>query len=380
MSALISLDRLSLLISTHPATFAAIALSILFLLRKLFDAHTRKSFEKLYGCEKAPDESDRFKYDILGISKAIEFASHLKDQTILSYTDSLFQRYGETYTSNILSQPFVLTCNAKNIKHLLSTGFKDFDISALRKHLFDPITPHGIFTVDGPDWKTNREGLRGRLSNLRQLIDFEFLEEQFQMYLKHVPPHGEKFDVQACNFALFTDLQTFFSLGESSNSLSSTQTVAQRQFVDDLSTIKDCIVRDGFRGPLHHFSSKKEFFRACERAKDYVIERTTQQVRKRRNAVMKIGTEDSFEGTESEEIAVSTDQALSILIANDTMGTTLSAIFFCLSHNGHVTEKLRASIIETIGMEPPTWTQLGSLVYVRWVICEGKSTALRTSL
>jgi hypothetical protein len=73
------------------------------------------------------------------------------------------------------------------------------------------------------------------------------------------------------------------------------------------------------------------------------------------------------------EISQSTDQALSILLANDSMSTTLSGLFFCLAQDERVVKKLRESIISTVGSTAPTWGQLGSLHYVRWIIQEGEN-------
>lgn len=73
-----------------------------------------------------------------------------------------------------------------------------------------------------------------------------------------------------------------------------------------------------------------------------------------------------------EEVSLLADQALSILLANDSMSTTLSGLFFCLSQDERVVKKLTASILDTVGLEPPTWGQLGSLHYVRWVLQEGE--------
>jgi cytochrome P450 len=116
---------------------------------------------------------------------------------------------------------------------MLSTAFADFDSSLLREPLFDPITPHGIFTLDGADWKRSRGQLRDRLSNLRKVIDLGVCEQHFQAFLQHVPPNGQDFDVQRCTSALASDMQTRFFLGESVDALDFTQSQEKKQFVED---------------------------------------------------------------------------------------------------------------------------------------------------
>ncbi|PYH96467.1 putative cytochrome P450 oxidoreductase/alkane hydroxylase [Aspergillus ellipticus CBS 707.79] len=331
---------------------------IFILLRK---HHQAQALSRLHNCAPAPNENDRFRYDFLGLFKALELAYHFRQKTSLPYTNALFLRYGETYTSHVLTFRLTFTCNAENTKRILSTAFSDFDSSPLRKPLFEPITPHGIFTLDGAGWKKSREQLRTRLANLRKIIDLKLCEQHFQAFLKHVPPAGQLFDIQACAFALSLDMQTRFSLGESVDALSFTQSPEKNQFLDDLLFVKERIVQDGFRGPLRHLFSKRRFLQSCRRARQYVIDHVTRDMERRSS-----GKEKHTD----EEIAQSADQALSILLANDSMSTTLSGLFYCLAQDKRVVKKLRASIIDTIGLDPPTWSQLGSLHYVRWVLQE----------
>ncbi|KAF4765274.1 hypothetical protein N7455_005007 [Penicillium solitum] len=257
---------------------------------------------------------------------------------------------------------------------MLSTAFADFDSSPLRKPRFEPITPHGIFTLDGADWKTSREQLRNRLSNLRKAIDLGVCEQHIQAFLQHVPPNGQVFDVQRCTSALSLDMQTRFSLGEFVDALSFTQSQENKQFVDDFEVAKERIVRDGFRGPRRHLVPNRAFHQSCSRARSYVMACARREVEGRSSRIEK--TKDARVGADFnnnfEELSQFADQAMSILLANDSMSTTLSGLFYCLSQDERIVQKLRASIIDTIGLTPPTWDQLGVLHYVRWVLHEGE--------
>ncbi|CAI7574313.1 unnamed protein product [Penicillium viridicatum] len=350
---------------------AFIGIQTVLLARRLYQIRRLRALERLYGCEKLSDESDNFRYDFFGLLKAIKLATHFRQRTSLLYTNSLFRRYGETYASNVLCHRLIFTCSAENIKHMLSTAFADFDSSPLRKPLFEPITPHGIFTLDGADWKTSREQLRNRLSNLRKVIDLGVCEQHFQAFLRHVPPNGQVFDVQRCTSALSLDMQTRFSLGESVDALSFTQSQEKKQFVDDLDVVKERIVRDGFRGPLRHLAPKRAFYQSCWRARNYVMACARREVEGRSSRIEK--TKDARVGADFnnfEELSQFADQAMSILLANDSMSTTLSGLFYCLSQDERIVQKLRASIIDAIGLTPPTCDQLGMLHYVRWVLHE----------
>ncbi|KAJ5640097.1 cytochrome P450 oxidoreductase/alkane hydroxylase [Penicillium longicatenatum] len=344
-------------------------IAVLFLLRSVHKSRKRRTLEISLCCARPPTERDRFPYDFFGVAKTLELASHFQNRSSLPYTHSLFKKYGETFTSNVIGYRLIFTCNEENTKYLLATAFTDFDSSPLRKSIIEPITPHGIFTLDGPDWKMSRDQLRSRLSDLRKAIDLTLCEQHFQSFLNKVPSDGQVFDAQSCAYALALDLQTVFSLGESVDALSSTQSSEKKSFLEDLSNVKDIIVRDGFRGPLRHLSSKRQFLQSCRRTREYVIRQATKQVKKR-NQMAGISKKGDAGLPEAEQISRFTDQALSLLLANDSMSTTLTSIMFCLSKDERVVKKLRASIIDTIGLTPPTWAQLGTLQYLRWVMNE----------
>ncbi|KNG83301.1 putative cytochrome P450 oxidoreductase/alkane hydroxylase [Aspergillus nomiae NRRL 13137] len=365
-------EALGPLVLSKPLILTVVGIILLLFVRKLHWTLKLRGLERLHGCEKLRSEKGRFRYDFLGITKALELAFHFKRRTSLPYTNTLFKRYGETYASNVLGFRLIFTCSADNIKHLLSTAFPDFDSSPLRKPLFEPITPHGIFTLDGAGWKQSRDQLRGRLCNLRKIIDLNQCERHFQAFLQHVPPNGQAFDAQACVFALALDMQTLFSLGESVDALSHSQSKEKRQFLDDLLFVKERIVQDGFRGPLQYLYPKRRFLQCCKRARKYVMAHVARQLEEQHTMNEKPERDPHRRNCNSKEGEVSllADQALSILLANDSMSTTLSGLFFCLARDERVVHKLRASILDTVGLTPPTWGQLGSLHYIRWVLQE----------
>ncbi|KAE8353391.1 cytochrome P450 [Aspergillus coremiiformis] len=357
---------------------ALVGAGIFFLVRRLQQGRQLRELSRQHGCESPPSESD-FQYDLFGIAKAIELGAHFRRRTSLLYTNTLFRKYGETYVSNVLGYRLIFTCNAENIKHLFSKGFADYDSSPLRKPLFAPITPHGIFTVDGPDWRKAREQLRNQLSSLPKIIDLRLCERHFQAFRQRVPHNGKAFDIQPCIFSLSLDIQSSFTLGECVDALSFTQSPANKRFVKDLLLVKDRIANDGFRGPLRHLYPRQSFRDSCMRARQHVMDRAIRAAEKQANNCGMQGTnEQSAKGyafmrglsTKIDDASQLTDQSLSILLANDSMGTTLSGLLFSLSQNPRVVHKLRASILESIGLTPPKFAQLGRLQYVRCVLHE----------
>ncbi|KAL4970162.1 cytochrome P450 [Aspergillus stella-maris] len=323
-----------------------VGIIVFFLGQRLYQAHRYSKLSHYHDCKPAASEK----------SKPIEFGFHIQNRTLLPYLNTLFQDCSETYTSYILGHRFIFTCNAENIKHILFKGLPDFDSSPLRKHMFECVTPHGIFTLDGDKWKRSREELRVRLSNPKKIVDLNICEHLFQSFCSLVPENGQVFNIQDQVFALSLDVQTSLFLGECVDALSLTQASEKKQFVDDIFLVKDRIVSDGFRGPLRHLFSKRAFLQACKRMQEYVDA----------YAVKAVGAAESAK----EDRRLFTDQVLSILLANDSMGTTLSGLFFALSQDERVVRKLRESVLSTLGMKPPEWKDLATLHYVRWCINE----------
>ncbi|PYI30914.1 cytochrome P450 [Aspergillus indologenus CBS 114.80] len=342
-------------IPTGPLPLAVLGFLVLMWLLKLRRAHSLYALEQQYGCGNVVKEKVS-RLDFLGVLKLLEFAHHFRHKTALEYTDTLFKKYGNTYMSQILGYRIHFTCDPANIKHILSTGFADYDSSKLRGPLFNPITPHGIFTVDGLDWRVMRDQLRTQLSNNRRICDFVMFEQQFQTFLQREPPDGQRFDIQECFISLAIDIQSGFALGDSVGSLHPSPAPAKKHFAEDLHVIKETIVRDGFRGPLRHLSRKLEFRRSCARARRFVMDYAEREVAQ---GISQDNAEGYYfmkglneKGADAAQLA---NQTLSILLANDSIATTLSGIFFLLSQHERVVSKLRQIVLEEIGPNPPTY-------------------------
>ncbi|KAL8745347.1 MAG: hypothetical protein Q9190_002508 [Brigantiaea leucoxantha] len=325
-------------------------------------------------------------YDLLGLVKIVSSTRHLLKKTALDNIVSLFEKYGETFASRLLAQKVYFTCDVQNIRHVLVTGFADYDNSTVRVHLFRPITEHGIFAVDGHEWKIARDLYRSQFSSTRSIVDFDMQEYHFQRFLDHIP-EKTPVDLAPLFSKLVVDMTSAFALGESAESLNPDQPVQKQSFVSSLIFAKKIMGRDGFLGPLHVLLGKKEFHRACDHVKKFVeplIDRQLQQ--KNQRSEDKTATNDSASYCMLREIAKSTDDRLelrdgiiTILIAGiDSVSSLLGTTFWLLARNERVFQKLRAHIIDGVGQEKPTYDQLKNLVYLRYVFNESKNNRTKT--
>ena len=347
--------------------------------RKLSRYHTSRRSARSHGCKDPPFENP---YDLFGLLKTISSTRHLLKKTALASATESFGKYGETYTSRIIGEKSVFTCDPRNIKQVLVARFVDYDSSVTRAHILRPITEHGIFAVDGAEWKVARDMYRNQFSNTRRIIDLEVQERHFQAFLSRLSSLRPPYDLQPLFLNLTLDLTTAFAMGESVDSLSFAQPDDKKHFVESLIYLKKRMARDGFIGPLHVLLSKKDFYRACADVKRYVERYIAEaldrrQQRKGDSLLQGKGSEgyNLLDGlTENSDDMVSLrDAVITILIAGiDSVAGLLSTTFWLLARDERVFQKLRANTLEYIGQEAPTYEQLRNFSYLRQVLNEGK--------
>lgn len=338
-------------------------------------------FSKLNDCQDPPHEGSWLDCHT-GVFKAITLGRNFRRKTSLDYTNQLFEKYGNTYSTKILGQNMLFTCDHANIDHILSAAFADYDSSSTRAHLFEAPAPRGIFAVDGQRWKDTRKLYRKQFSNNRLICDFDDFERHVQTFIKKVPDNGQPFDIHALFYNLALDTTFAFTVGKPVNALSSDQTPEEKQIMEDLECVKETITRDAFIGPLRHFYDKGAFLRASQRLRNFSEASAIQAVydaQKERNSDLKLSSGQQQPYTfvrglskEIDDVPLIVDQSVSALLAGvDTIAGLLSTTFFLLARNARVMQKLRASIIDNVGHERPTYDQLKQLTYMQQVFNEG---------
>jgi cytochrome P450 len=335
-------------------------------------------YGNVHRCMEPPKEDP---YDYFGIQKMISSVRALLTGTALENATTAFERYGDTFGAKILAQRVYFTCSPKNIKHILVSRFVDFEASSVRVHLFKPITEHGIFAVDGQEWKKARDMYRGLFYNTRAVVNLPKLEERFQSLVKHIPA-VEKFDLQKLCLKLTLDMISEFALGESLDTLKpETQSQEKKVLTQSLLYVERIIARDGFLGPVAAFTPKKEFYNSCGNIHRFVEKKIHVGLEKRQRNNAKPAEEqlsvpfNVLEGlmVNTQDILELRDSATSIIIAGiEAITSLLGTTFFLLSRHARVQEKLRDIILATIGYEAPTFDQLQNLAYLRYVLNESK--------
>lgn len=320
-------------------------------------------------------------WDVLGILKIYSSTRHLLKETALTNITDLFNRYGDTYASRILTQRVYFTCDPRNIKHVLVNSFEDFDNSTVRVHLFRPITEHGIFAVDGVEWKKARALYSNYFSKTREILDLDVQERGFQDLLVHIPA-SEPVDLQPLFLRMVLDMTGAFAMGVSIDSLKPNQSPQNRKFAESLMHAKKIMARDGFLGPLHHLLSRRDFYAACSNVHRYVEIVIKQELAdKEHQSNGAVGSDHPAARKyllkkliqSSTDVTALRDGVVTIMVAGiDSVASLLSTTFWLLARDERVYVKLRESILKTIGLDPPTYDGLRKLTYLRYVFNEGK--------
>ncbi|KAF3985831.1 hypothetical protein FT663_01956 [Candidozyma haemuli var. vulneris] len=294
----------------------------------------------------------------------------------------------DTFTFRATGTWRFCTRDPENIKAILGTQFNDFSLG-LRHKQFRVVLGDGIFTLDGAGWKHSRAMLRPQFAR-EQVSHVTMLEPHVKQVIRRVKAtNGSKFDLQPLFFKLTIDSGTQFLFGESCASLQ-----------DDIADYADLpgpeemehfpkafntsqtylLMRMGLQN-LYFLLNTKEF-KECNKIvhhfADYYVnkalEATSEEVEKHADS----GYVFLYELVkQTRDPKVLRDQCLNILVAaRDTTAGLMSFLFFELSRNPAVFQKLRAEIVEAFGegedadLSKMTFESLKKLEYLKWVLNE----------
>lgn len=182
--------------------------------------------------------------------------------------------------------------------------------------------------------------------------------------------------MQPLFFDLILDITSEFVFEDSLDSLSPNPSDEKRNFTADLRNAKRIMARDGFLGPASAFLSHRDFYRSCAEVHRF-CERKIGLVLRRKASSIGSQTSEKDRNTKGynllEGLAENStnmedlrDGVLTVMIAGvDSVANVLSTVFFLLARHDRIFQKLRSSILDSVGHQPPTFDQLKNLTYLR---------------
>jgi cytochrome P450 len=294
-----------------------------------------------------------------------------------------------TYGFVLFGNTDIMTCDPENIKTVLATNFKDYELPQQRKVAFSKNFGSGIFSSDGKEWEHSRAMLRPNF-NRSQVDDLLQLEPHVQNLIRRIPKDGRTVDLQPIFPDLTMDSASELLFGESTYCLLDSSDEGAK-FSAAFDYLSGTVAKDMQLGHLDILSRHDSKLQDAVMTVTTFVDKFVNKALKYRQA-HPVGAEEKSDlemETSGEkgryvflhELA-KTDygakkirvELLSVLTAGrDTTAGLLSLLWYTLARYPDVTAKLRKEI-EYLGSEPPTLEQLKDLKYLRWTINERKSS------
>lgn len=355
----------------------------------LFLSH--RKVKSQHGCKPLPERRSWIPY--FGFDLFISDIRHYYTHTLLENGRKIMQGFlpARTYSLTYRGRKIYVTTNPELVKHILSTHFKDFQLSKERKEEGRKILGNGIFTTEGEAWRHSREMLRPCFSR-DQIDDLAHFEKHVSR-LMDVLPHdtSETVDLQPLFHKLTLDISTEFLFGQSADSLLPEDAGVNAGFVKAYEDMLEGVANPS-RALIRQILPDREWQRNIKYVHDYV-EQFARQALEKRGAVKE--NHRACDNTEKEDMnSVATHkryilldelvshmsdaqqiraELLSLLFAGrDTTAALLSNFFFILGKRPDVVEKLRTEIDDTLpdSKGKPTMRHLKDMTYLRYCLNE----------
>ncbi|KAI8936454.1 hypothetical protein NX059_006860 [Plenodomus lindquistii] len=286
---------------------------------------------------------------------------------------------GPTTSVVILGQTFVSTSDPQNIKTVLATKFKDFDLGE-RNDAFGPFLGSGIFAADGTHWEKSRALIRPSFTKA-QVAELPTVEEHFQNLVSRIPADAATVDLQPLFFNFTLDSATHFLLGHSVGFQLSPAGSEAEKFSRAFDRAQEHLQTRALVGRFRALLKNRQFKEDCRFVQTFVDGYVT-EMQQHRSPGQSIDKQHEQSEKSSRynlmgELADATNdptqlrsELLNILLAaRDTTASLLSSTFFLLARHPSVWNRLESEIAQLNG-RPPSYEDIRDMRYVRAVLHE----------
>ncbi|KAL2062313.1 hypothetical protein VTL71DRAFT_6579 [Oculimacula yallundae] len=337
----------------------------------------RRIISHKHGCKPIP--SWPHKDPIFGLDIFLENARLARLGGFMEQVQARYTRMGVyTFTQLFLGDRLILTAEPENIKAVLATQFKDFELPPRRKAAFEPTFGHGIFSTDGKEWEHSRALLRPNFTR-SQVGDLDTFEGHIEKLIKRVPRDGTTVDLQELFFSLTMDSATEFLFGKSSDVLGMGRERERGvEFQDAFTYMTARIGIETRVGKLATMIPNKKMKDSIKVVHEYFGEYIQKAVEMRKAGFANEKVEEGrtryifLEELAKQDISEKKiqDELLNILLAGrDTTASLLSYTFYILARRKDVFEKLKAEV-DALKGERPDFEQLKSMKYLQYTLNE----------
>ena len=341
---------------------------------------SRRALIKKHDCKpvKHNNEYNSFPNNFFSIKVIQEVRTAIANHSLLERVQRRCNNHGSTLHFHIFFTRFVQTIEPENIKCILATNFKDWNLPTRRKLSMKPLLGDGIFTTDGAAWQHSRQLLRPSFAR-SQVGNMDTFEKHVSHLIKAIPRDGSTVDLQELFFSMTLDSATEFLFGESTNCLTPTkEDEVGIKFADAFNyTQQECM--NAMRTGMLSFWVRSSKFKADVQ---FISDFADSYVQKGLEYSKTIDPEKAASLSDDRyvflhELAQSTkdpiqirSELLNILLAGrDTTASLLADVFFVLGRREDVWLELQAEVA-TLEGQRPTYEQIKDLKYLRMVVNE----------
>ncbi|KAI1503273.1 cytochrome P450 [Biscogniauxia marginata] len=338
-----------------------------------FSTFTINCFAAVNACKPVPRL--RQPENILGVKNIIETAKAWRSNTWLEMWYSRFSIIGTTFQAFSLGRTTIFTTDSENIKNLLATRFKDFDLGKRQINLITNIV-------------CLQSLIRPNFTKI-QVSELSNFEPHFQDLLAASPqpcPHTDlvEVDLQPLFFRLTLDSATELLLGRSFRSLLAAPGSTRLQFTEAFDYAQEHIHVHGLREQpdvrpiawiysIFAGSKNSKFDEACRTVHETTDKIITEYLG---HLGEKASTKDKYVFLyelvkEIQDPPQLRYEILNVLLAGrDTTAALLSNIFFVLSRRPDVWARLQTEVKEAFEGRIPEYNILRNMRYIRNLLNE----------
>ena len=344
--------------------------------RRLLAHYAHVAAIRNQGC--LPPRKYPHKDRVLGVDLLFDINRSLRARKFLSESQRRFLDLGRTYQTTSFGTATINTIEPKNLQMVYSLAFDSFGIDPLRRNMMKQLCGRGILSTDGAFWQHSRALIRPTF-NRHQIANFDLMRVHVDRLLECIPQDGSLVDLAPLLKHYALDTSTEFLFGDSVMSQLDNRPDGVEQFLKAFEYVSANIGRHRHMGFFTFLSRDKEWIEASKTIQSYID----------RHVEKAMGLRDKMKHEQTQpqryvlldEMAKLTDDKLDLrhqilhvfLPGHESTGVLLSAVFFVLAREPDVWKQLRHEVMSTCS-EEPTYEDIKSMRYLRWVLNESSSS------
>lgn len=340
----------------------------------------RRTLIQRFGCKPAvkyPQKDPFFGLDILW-----DTILAIRSKSYLDRIRRLYEQNGNTFTSATLASAIIHTIEPENLKCVLSTNFKDYEIGEARKNAFSPLLKRGIIVSDGLQWEHSRNLLRPSFTKT-QISDLTMLENHVKNLIKAIPQDRSTVDLSEL-FSQFTaDITTDFLFGESIQTLTNPRSLPNH-FLQAFENVQNGIEERALRGKLADFLPEPKLRESIKHVYDFIDEHVEKAIEYHRSHRTQTQITENAGKTKERYVLlrelgkITDDKELlradlitMFFAGRDTTASLLTNVIFVLARRPDIWRQIRSEVNQLKGAKP-TLEQMNRMSYIRYCLNECK--------